>query len=256
MSAFDHSTDLFGQYGQQVRGYVRYLLVQRNLKPYLSHRELNILDVQGGSGIDAAWLANDGHQVTLLEESPKQLEAAWARFAMLPGIVKQRIRPVQGNFSVISKAAGSFDVVLCHGVAMYQKQPETFLAEVGSYAKPKGVVSVLEKGFGGIKQRFEESDQDQTKALDRLKKDQRFINTLGHDVYAFHPAQLISCLVGADVDISQWFGVRVDTDQDKRLVKELSPEVLASVIEAEYLNSVDPHKKQLGHMLHIIGFKN
>lgn len=255
---FDRSADPFDEYSQQVRGYVRYSLVQRNLETFLEYENLNVLDVQGGAGLDADWLATAAHNVTLLEESPEQLEKARARFAILPDTAWQRINIVEGGFSALPDGA-SFDVVLCHGVAMYQEQSEAFLAEVCSYAKPNGVVSVLEKGFGGIKRRLEDSEeaseQDQTKDMDRLENEQRFTNTLGHDVYAFHPGQLIACLARAGVDTVDWFGVRVDTDQDKRLVCDLSKEALTEILATEHHNSIDPVKKQLGHMLHLIGVK-
>ncbi len=251
---FDRSADLFSQYADQVRGYVRYSLVRRNLEPFLAHENLHVLDVQGGAGLDANWLAVSGHHVTLLEESPAQIENARTRFAILPDMVRERIEIVEGGFSALPNDA-NFDVVLCHGVAMYQEKPDDFLAEVCSYAKPNGLVSVLEKGFGGIKRRFEESKQDQTKALNRLEVEQRFTNTLRHDVYAFHPGQLIACLARGSVDTTDWFGVRVDTDQDRRLIRHLTREALSAIVETEYQNSIDPAKKQLGQMLHLLGVK-
>ncbi|WP_246958323.1 GNAT family N-acetyltransferase [Brachybacterium sp. Marseille-Q7125] len=66
----------------------------------------HVLDVGGGTGVHAAWLAERGHTVTLLDPVPEQVEIA-AR----TGIFTARV----GDARDLQEADGSYDTVLLFG---------------------------------------------------------------------------------------------------------------------------------------------
>lgn len=252
-TTFDRSADQFSDYAEQVRGYIRYALVHRNLEPFVNDNTMNVLDFQGGSGIDAVWLANLGHRVDLVDISSDQLARAEVRFETLGGKSKSNINVRQGDLAAVPKPRGSYDLVLCHGVAMYQQDPSVFLGQVASYGKSGSILSILERGFGASRIRLEKLNDDA--AIKRLEEEHRFINNMGYDVYAFKPNELQLIIEAFGATVLKWYGVRVAADNDRRLVADLSPNVLRGIIESEYRCSQDRRLKNAGHMLHFIARK-
>jgi S-adenosylmethionine-dependent methyltransferase len=121
--AFDDLAAAFADYGTTVRGYVRYQLVQRNLKPYVSQGKLRVLDVGGGSGGDAAWLAGRGHHVTFIEPSLEQRRFAERRFNfMLSDDERERITMVGEVLEDLPADTEPFDLFMIHKVALYQAE--------------------------------------------------------------------------------------------------------------------------------------
>ena len=94
---FNEASDHFADYGQTVRGHIRYELVHDRLAAALSGSPRRAIDVHGGSGIDTAWLADFGHTVTYLEAAPAQVNKALQRFDNLDNESRQRIRVKDGN---------------------------------------------------------------------------------------------------------------------------------------------------------------
>ncbi len=109
----------------------------------LGRDELDILDVGGGTGRFAVPLAQLGHRVAVLEPSPDAL-AGLERRAAEAG-VGDRLRWVQDDAAQLAAAfdAGSFDVVLCHGVLEHVEEPASVVAAAAHVLRPGGVLSVL-----------------------------------------------------------------------------------------------------------------
>jgi len=78
-------------------------LILRHLPP----GPLEILDVGGGPGVYAEWLANAGHQIRLVDPIGLHVEQALARHA--------DVIAVQGDARNLDEHDGSFDVVLLLG---------------------------------------------------------------------------------------------------------------------------------------------
>lgn len=53
LTSFDQIATIFADYGQTLRGFVRYKLTQRHLEPYTTKQKLRVLDIGGGSGPDS-----------------------------------------------------------------------------------------------------------------------------------------------------------------------------------------------------------
>lgn len=252
--AFDGVAGSFSKYDTTLRGHVRYQVTRRSLEPFLTAEPMRVLDIGGGSGPDAAWLASLGHQVTVVESSKEQLVFAERRFNFfLSPEERALITIVEGDLADLKGKPNSFDLVLCHGVAMYQPHPTTFVSEAAAWAKPGGVFSLLEKGYYGAEARaIRDQDFDQ---LDTLHSGQRSINNLGIDVRVFTPEALENMLEDANYDILQWSGVRLITDQLHISVVDMNPELVKTIIDAEFDHGNNPAIRAQGQMLHFIARK-
>lgn len=251
---FDDVATVFADYGVSLRGFVRYKICQRNLAAYLPKRSLNVLDVGGGSGADTGWLASKGHQVTLLEPSAKQREYAQRRFNFfLEEPARKRITVIAGGLAEVPRSR-KYDLVLLHGVAVYQANPAQFVAQAAAYAKRGGLISVMEKGYYGAAARLV-ATRDFI-GLESLRVTQRAINHLQEEVHAFYPEELEKALQEqANAEILEWSGVRVLSDGLDIGVSELSHTELDQLIEAEYEQGHHPAIRGGGQMLHFIARK-
>ncbi|MBC7708192.1 methyltransferase domain-containing protein [Polaromonas sp.] len=248
---FDGIAGSFSKYDTTLRGHVRYQVVRRNLTPFLGSSPLRVLDIGGGSGPDAAWLVNMGHRVTIVEISREQRLYAERRFNffLLPE-ERALITMFEGALADLNAKPASFDLVLCHGVAMYQPNPRKFIQEVITWAKPGGLVSILEKGYYGAEARA--IDTQNFEQLQNLQLNQKIINQLGIEVHAFTPDALETIIEMSDAQVEHWSGVRVITDHLSVKVADIDGPVLDTIIEAEFTQGNDPGIRAQGQMLHFI----
>ncbi|GAA3985991.1 class I SAM-dependent methyltransferase [Streptomyces sp. NBC_01352] len=116
--------------------------VLRRLMPAAPAR---VLDVGGGSGIHAEWLARDGYEVDLLDPVPLHVEQA----ARLPGVTA---RP--GDARALPADDASYDVVLLLGPLYHlPERPDRVraLAEAYRVVRPGGlVVAATINRFAGL----------------------------------------------------------------------------------------------------------
>jgi len=92
-------------------GELELLRTQEIIRRHLGSRELRILDVGGATGIHAAWLAQDGHRVHVVDPIPAQI----ARVRELPAARAGRITCALGEARSLEHDDESFDAVLMLG---------------------------------------------------------------------------------------------------------------------------------------------
>lgn len=109
----------------------------------VGRERLDVLDAGGGTGGFAVPLAEQGHQVTVVDPSPDSL-AALERRAAQSGVT-DRVRGLQGDAAGLLDvvATESADLVLCHNVLEYVEVPAAAVAAVARATRSQGVVSVL-----------------------------------------------------------------------------------------------------------------
>src|SRR4051794_38937226 len=102
---------------------------------------LDVLDIGGGTGGLAVRIGELGHRVTVVDPSPDALAALDRRAREHDVAVTGR----QGDLSMLLDvvAAGSADVVLCHGVLEVVDDPAAALAILARVLRPGGVLSLL-----------------------------------------------------------------------------------------------------------------
>jgi S-adenosylmethionine-dependent methyltransferase len=250
---FDGAAAIFAEHAKTLRGYVRYQIVRRNLEPYLTGKNLNILDIGGGSGIDAAWLASQGHKVLLIEPSSEQFTYAERRFNFfLTADQRQRITLKQISLEEIP-ARQQFDVVLMHGVAMFQPEPTKFITSAFRFVKPGGLFSLVEKGYYGAEARA--IREHRLKQVANLHATQHVVDNLKLSTYAFKPEEIEALLLKHDFEIIQWTGVRVIAHDMNLLVEDVDKDELATILETEFEQGADPGIRTQGQLLHFISRK-
>lgn len=251
ISAFDDVAAAFADYGTTVRGYVRYQLTRRNLKPYLKGtKKLDVLDVGGGSGGDAAWLAGLGHKVTYLEPSMEQRRFAERRFNFL---LNEKTRPriiMAGDTLDDLPAKQKFDLVMVHTVASFQDDPGAFLRQAVKHVKPGGLLSIIEKGYYGTELRAIR-DADYTD-LRRLRRTGKSVNDLKQTVHAFKPETIETWLKRYKFEILEWSGIRVLTDEFTMPAERLPAAELKLILDTEYKQGHHPAIRGQGQLLHFI----
>lgn len=253
-STFDEVATLFADYGASVPGFIRYKLTQRNLQRYLSKKSINILDIGGGSGPDAGWLAEQGHKVTLIEPSEKQREYAQRRFNFfLEDDARKNVTIIP---SVLQKAklTAPFDLVLLHGVAMYQANPAECITDALSHVKKGGLVSIVEKGYYGAEARAVCAKD--FIGLEALQSTQRSKNHMGEEVYAFKPEEITGLLEKHGMEILEWSGIRVISDQIREEASNFTHAELEQILSAEYDQGHNQAIRGHGQLLQFIARKN
>ena len=119
-----------------------WVVLRRELERHAG-RELTVLDVGGGTGGFAVPLAQQGHDVTVVDASPDAL-AALTRRATDAGVAG-RVRAVQGDGDALTGLVepDSVDLILCHGLLEVVDQPSGVVAAIAAALRPGGAVSLL-----------------------------------------------------------------------------------------------------------------
>jgi SAM-dependent methyltransferase len=249
------TTQNFADYAETVRGHVRYELVRRNLGPFVTKETLQIADIGGGGGIDALWLAGQGHSVTIAEPAAAQLALAEAKLAAATSTIRERVTLRRATTDeLLQDGEGKYDLVLSHGVAMYLPDPDAYIDSLVMLTRPHGHISVLEKGYWGAyttlvrEGKYSEADQ--------LAESRHFLNHMQKSVWAFMPSELVDTLRVAGASHAQWSGVRVLHDTDYRPISEVKLEERQHILstEAEAGRRIDT--RGLGQMIHVIAQKD
>lgn len=197
-----------------LRDAVRQELVHRQLVVHLPRAEgtLRVLDAGCGQGTQAIALARLGHEVVGLDLSGKLLgEARRAVAAELPA-VRRRLEFVPGDLLALgTEHAGRYDLVCCHGVAMYLPSLNEVISALREACRPGGLISVLTRNRAGIAMRAGMTG-DWAGALGAF--DARYYqNRLGIEaVRADGPEEVQAALSARGAPVVAWYGVRLFTD--------------------------------------------
>lgn len=136
--AFDKQIDSWREYQQTPWGRIRYAVIAHTLTrevERLGGGPLRILDVGAGDGRDTLPLAEAGHDVTIIEPSPRLRELAAATPARTV---------VDGGLDDLETLdLGEFDLVLCHFVLQYRPPDAGDLARLLDRVRPGGLLSLI-----------------------------------------------------------------------------------------------------------------
>jgi S-adenosylmethionine-dependent methyltransferase len=248
--AFDRVGQDFVDYYDTVRGYVRQEVTRANLSGYIQGGTLHTLDVGGGDGRDAEWLAGSGNTVHLIDPSEEMVNRASERIqaaAQSTLVTIDRGDPVR----LLQDATATYDAVLSHGVMMYMDDPAAHLRMLHDVVKPGGIVSILTKGKDGSMMRlFAEDRPDDALELNRTDRVSR--NNLGENVLAVDKKSMQKMLSGAGLRLLGWYGVRIVTDADARNIAGVPKKQLSQIVKLETALSRKKSVKGMGQMLHFI----
>jgi SAM-dependent methyltransferase len=207
-----------------------------------------------GQGTQALRLARAGHTVTGLEADPEMLSAARRSLATEPAGIRKRVRLIEGDGrdTGVHFVPGSFDVVLCHGVLMYVREPDAMLAGLARMLAPGGLLSLLVRNADALALRPGLAGDWQTTlaGFDSAT----YTNRFGLPVRADRLEALTATLAGIAAPLHAWYGVRVFTDHVA--VNELpAAEELERLLTAEdRAGRTEPYRR-VAALLHLCGVR-
>ncbi|WUT82919.1 methyltransferase domain-containing protein [Streptomyces melanogenes] len=239
---------------------MRQELVARQLDEQIAARfpvgqRLRVLDVGTGQGTQALRLARAGHTVTGLESDPEMLRVAREALSTEPEGIRERVRLIEGdgNETGVHFLPGSFDVVLCHGVLMYVREPDAMLAGLARMLAPGGLLSLLVRNADALAMRPGLAG-DWAGALSSFDTD-AYTNRLGLSVRADRLDTLTRTLDGIAAPLHAWYGVRVFTDNVPNDVQLPAADELDRLLAAEdKAGRTDPYRR-VAALLHLCGVR-
>ncbi|PLK27344.1 metalloregulator ArsR/SmtB family transcription factor [Novosphingobium sp. TH158] len=164
-----------------------------------------LLDVGTGTGRIAQLLSPNAAHVTALDKSPEMLRIARARLQHLPA---GEVDLVQGDFSELPFAAGTFDTVTFHQVLHYAQDPGGALAEAARVTRPGGRIAVVD---------FAAHDREELRSVHAHARlgfsDEAMLAMLSDAGFAAVPA---CALPGRELTVKIWTGTRVAVKQARK----------------------------------------
>jgi S-adenosylmethionine-dependent methyltransferase len=193
---------------------VRQELVRRQLSSHLSAvaGPLRVLDAGCGQGTQAIALARLGHVVVGIDLSDSLLGAARRAAADERGEVQERLTFEVGDvLDLAERHLGNYDLVCCHGVAMYLPSLDETVRALAAATRPGGLMSLLTRNRAGIAMRAGMTGRwrECTEAFDARTYD----NRLGiESVRADEPGEVRAAFEQVGATTVAWYGVRLFTD--------------------------------------------
>ncbi|HEX4774208.1 MAG TPA: class I SAM-dependent methyltransferase [Candidatus Saccharimonadales bacterium] len=244
---FDKAAEHFtSDHYATVRGRVRQDVTRYNLQEHLLDIEhLEVLDFGGGDGRDAIWLASLGHNVTVIDESDKMVDIARQTLSQGEPSMRKRIKIEQGDEHSLAGLHNTFDLILSHGVLMYElEHPVSQLRNLCDVLRPGGLLSLLSKGLDAARQQAKPEDIPE---LNRISLNHEGI---ARRAYSFEQLEFMTKRIGLKT-IGK-YGVRVLHDNDYRLWADIPTSELRFIISNEIQAGREPSLRDMAQMLQII----
>lgn len=260
---------------ETLRGVVRQRLVTRALREHLPPAPARIVDVGGGTGVQALALARLGYHVTVCEPDERMVAEATRAFAAAPRAIQERIRLVQGDGLEVASLVGTdFDATLCHGVIMFIPEPEKLLRVLVEVTRPGGTISVVGKngpalalraGLQGrwqdVRAQLADADPSHGPGTERPRGGQAghpSANGTGAQPVVLGPApanrgddpsHVRAVLAAEGAEPLAWYGIRTFTDHlgDEPLSVDVD-----EVVEAEWAAGARDPYRQVARLIHLV----
>ena len=190
-------------------GLLEFWRTQDVLRRVLPAAPARVLDVGGGSGVHAEWLAGDGYRVELVDPVPLHVEHA----SGLPGVTARL-----GDARALDAPDDSVDAVLLLGPLYHLPEREERLAalrEARRVVRPGGAVVVATiNRFAGLHDTIRHGvffegperraliEAASTDGVNRISEQQLFTTAYSH-----HPEAVVEEFTAAGLDVGGQYGV-------------------------------------------------
>ncbi|XKE44603.1 methyltransferase domain-containing protein [Halomonas organivorans] len=242
---FDGLADKFSEslYGA-LRGELRLALLDRLLPEMLELHGQPVLEVGGGLGQLAGWLAERGHAVTLTEPSAEMLDRARS------SLEGQPLTCLQASLQALpSLAPGPWPLITCHAVLEWMGEPRAALATLAGLLAPGGQLSLMVFNRDAlrlsnvIKGNLEKALADRLEGQGRRRR-LTPISPLTHD-------QVVTWAAENGLAVTAVAGVRVFHDYLRRPPEEAADRQALLELEWRYCR-VDPHWRLGRYLLYTL----
>ena len=215
-------------------GKLRYDVGMANIQKHFHARNAQVLDVGGGTGLDAIPFAKQGHEVALLDYSGEMIEEA-KRSAEEAG-VSDRITFHQGDINSIPTLFPNtrFDLILCHNVLQYVDDINTAIKTMSKALKLNGSLSIIAVNRNSEPYRLALHQLDLDGALASLDADMLRTAVFNADVHARSVEDLREPLRAAGCSIEGDYGIRCVCDYIQNDEIKNDPAFFAKLEKLEY----------------------
>lgn len=230
-----------------LRNVVRQEVIARQLAEH-GKAGMSVLDVGCGQGTQALRLASRGCRVTGVDPSPDLL----GRFAAGAAAASVSVELVEGRIEELDErfAGREFDLVCAHGLLMYLADRAGALRSLAARVIPGGLLSITFRNGHALALR-PGLRHEWAGALASFDSRQ-YVNELGVLAEADRIEDVERDLADVDMQVLEWFGVRVFNDAAPSDTKVPDDEELALLLEAEHeAGRRDPYR-WIASQIHII----
>ena len=206
-----------------------------------------IVDIGGGTGGFAVRLAEQGHQVIVVDPSPDALAALARRAA--ESDVAERVAGVQGDLAGLPDLVEEqgADLVLCHGVLGILDDPAAGLATIGGVLRPGGTLSLLvgQRHAAVLARAMAGHFRQAVAALDDTGDD-------ASGERRFTAPEITDLLTGGGFTAQALHAVRVFADLVPGSLLDLEPGAGAALLDLERAVAGRPEYLTLASQLHVL----
>lgn len=211
---FEAGAEKYAAYLASYEGRLRIDLAFANLQELLpqAKRPLRALDLGCGTGAVGVRLAQLGIRVTLLDSSPAMLD--FAKRAAQDAGVTENVEVKHGDAAQLENLfhSSSFDVILCHNVLEYVKEPLAVLRSAAVLMRDSAIMSVLVRSRSGDVLKAAIKAGDLESAERTLDATWDYESLYGGRVRLFGPGEQRTMLEAVRLEIIAERGVRVVAD--------------------------------------------
>jgi S-adenosylmethionine-dependent methyltransferase len=235
-----------------VKGRVRTYVLHSQLLRHLPEPPASVLDVGGGAAHQSLPLARLGYEVTVVDPSDAMLAKAEQRIRAEPAAVQRRIRLVSADGEHAPEALGgsTFSAVLCHGVLMYLRRPESLLDALSRCVAPGGLLSLMALNARtlAVRPALEHRWADALEALEASSE----IGVLGAPTRADTVEGLSEAIRQRGISPTAWYGVWLFADWLD--LPRNTPDIEAIAAVELQASLRDPYR-QLSRVFHLVGYR-
>lgn len=251
---FDEVGSAYARHLRTLRGLIRDHVTRANLASHLASGDVRLaIDIGSGTGGDALWLAAQGIAVVMAEPSESMRNEALSNLEHEEDVIRSRVQVFAGDHrdAVAHFDTGQFDLVLCHGVLMYQDEPRQFIQSLRRLCKTNGLISLTTKNARSLA--FRPALAGDYEAAYNLLIADRSLGTLGIDTRAHSIQQIVDWLFEFKLLLANWYGIRVFTDH----LADADPEAesLDQILRLETEASRKEPYKHAARLLHVVAKK-
>jgi S-adenosylmethionine-dependent methyltransferase len=210
-----HDADKYAAYLKTLEGRLRLDMAFAHLQEFLpeSKKSSRALDIGCGTGAVSVRLAQLGFQVTLVDSSSSMLN--YSRSAAQDARLVDRIVVEQTDASQLESRfeTGSFDVIVCHNLLEYIKDPSALLRDVSKMLRnTSSVISIMVRNQAGDVLKSAIQSGDLSAAENSLDTQWGRESLYGGQVRLFRPDGLRAMMKAASLAVIAERGVRVLSD--------------------------------------------
>jgi S-adenosylmethionine-dependent methyltransferase len=259
---FSAGAEAWSGYNRQPLGRIRHEVTWRNLTPHLpdlvdAEAPPRVLDAGGGSGELAMRLAQQGYRVWLLDYAPAMLDQARHAALSLSNDAQDRLTfcllPADQTSNVF--APGFFQVITCHTLVEYLRQPQVTIGEFAGLLSDGGLLSLSFVNRHAEVLRQVWSRGDPAGALDRLEDGSFHAGLFDIPGQAYTAEEVSAWLPPMGLTLTAMCGVRAFADQvpEDRLHE---PKFLDALLRLESaVARLDPYRR-IARYIHLLARKD